>query len=141
MSFRVYIAAPWELQQDAKAFGAALEQAGVTVTASWLGAESEQLTDEWAWNCLRDIVTCDVLLAWNPEEWARIGTGGRHVEFGYALALFKTVIVVGARTNIFHHLQQIDHVAIDGDTVTNVLLAADRRGFSRSNTRVSTGRI
>lgn len=136
MSLHVYIAAPWELQADAKRLADLLAHAGVQTTASWLYAESEVLTDGWARRCLRDITTCDLLLAWNPDEWARTGTGGRHVEAGYALALAKPVIVVGARTNIFHHLRQVDHVAIDGDMLTHILTIAARRGFPVSERHI-----
>jgi hypothetical protein len=33
-----------------------------------------------------------------------LATGGRHVEFGLALAQGKRVIVVGPRENVFHYL-------------------------------------
>lgn len=37
------------------------------------------------------------------------GKGGRHVEFGYALATGKRLFVVGPRENVFHALPQVDH--------------------------------
>ena len=33
-----------------------------------------------------------------------LATGGRHVEFGLALAQGKRVIIVGPRENVFHYL-------------------------------------
>lgn len=130
MSPYVYIAAPWELQDQAKRLAAILREAGVQTTASWLHAQSECLTDEWARNCLRDIRQCDVLVAWNPEDWARGGTGGRHFEAGFASALAKPLVVVGARTHIFHFLRTVDHVAIDGDMLTNLQRIFARLGFA-----------
>ena len=48
-----------------------------------------------------------MLVALNPDAWADRGTGGRHVEFGYALALGKALIVVGVRSHVFHELDAV----------------------------------
>lgn len=40
---------------------------------------------------------------------AKASRGGRHVEYGIALALEKAVIVVGPQENIFHLLPQVEH--------------------------------
>jgi hypothetical protein len=114
---KVYIAAPWEEQPRGKLLAFALERAGLVVTSRWLEASRETLTDEWATNCLHDVAGADVLVAYNPETWARTGTGGRHVELGFALALGKLVLVVGARTNIFHHLAGVECLPISDDLV------------------------
>jgi hypothetical protein len=37
------------------------------------------------------------------------GKGGRHVEFGIALAAHKRVIVVGPRENVFHTLREVEY--------------------------------
>lgn len=37
------------------------------------------------------------------------GKGGRHVEFGYALARGKRMILVGPREHIFHTLPEVEH--------------------------------
>lgn len=36
------------------------------------------------------------------------GRGGRHVEFGLAVALGKRLIVIGHRENLFHHLPAVE---------------------------------
>lgn len=109
----VYLAAPWELQHEVRALHEALVDAGIGSIARWLDADSNTYTEEWALNCLEDVQRCDVLMLWNPLGWGRIGTGGRHTEVGLALALQKPVIVLGARTNIFHHLPGVELVAIE----------------------------
>ena len=134
MSFRAYIAAPWELQAEAKQLGEFLTHAGVTTAADWLNASTNTYTEVWAERCLRDVRHADLVIAFNPEEFERAGTGGRHVEVGYAIALAKPIIVVGARTNIFHSLRRIELVAIDGDMVTNILRAAARHGLTTERT-------
>lgn len=132
MSLQVYIAAPFELQAEARQLAEFLEAAGAKSTARWLYTDNVALTDEWAMKCLRDIDASDVLVAFNPEEYATSGTGGRHWEAGHANAFGKPIIVAGAKSHIFHALRRIEHVAIDGDMVTNILAAAARRGFPLS---------
>lgn len=41
-----------------------------------------------------------------PALWAR---GGRHVEFGLAIAWEKRIVVIGPRENIFHWLPMVEH--------------------------------
>lgn len=38
--------------------------------------------------------------------WA--ARGGRHVEFGVAVASCKRLVVIGPRENIFHHLPRVE---------------------------------
>ena len=56
---------------------------------------------------IQDIHAADVVVVFNPPEARNVGRGGRHVETGYALALGKKVIIVGARGNVFHWLPEI----------------------------------
>lgn len=41
-----------------------------------------------------------------PALWAR---GGRHVEFGLAVAWEKRIVVIGPQENIFHWLPMVEH--------------------------------
>lgn len=125
----VYLAAPWELQGDVRALRDALVDAGIHSVARWLDADSNTYTEEWASNCFWDIQRCDVLMLWNPESWGRIGTGGRHVEVGLALALEKPVILLGARTNIFHHLAGVVLVPIDDDDASTIVARIIQAGL------------
>ena len=107
---RVYIAAPYELRPVAMAARRAFVLAGVEVVARWLDAQAQD-SDLEARKDLEDITADDTLVALNPSEWARLGTGGRHVELGFALALQKRIVLVGARTNVFHQHSDIHCVA------------------------------
>ena len=109
---RVYIAAPFQLQDAAIALREFLEDGGIGCTSSWLEAP-ENIDDHWARRDLSDVARCDVFVAMNPEDWSSRGTGGRHVEFGYALALRKPVLILGTRTNIFHHLRDVACCAVE----------------------------
>ena len=98
----IYIAAPWPLRSEAQALCAQLREAGVAVRATWLDRELDELPGALA--DLADITLADALVLLNPEEYRDSGTGGRHVETGYALALGRKVFILGVRSNGFHAL-------------------------------------
>ncbi len=102
----VYIAAPYPEREAARRVMLLLEHCGVTVTSRWL-REPDILCDGDARKDLLDVAAADVLVALNPEAWCSSGTGGRHVELGYALACGKAIVLVGERSNIFHHLDDL----------------------------------
>jgi nucleoside 2-deoxyribosyltransferase len=105
---KVYISAPWPLKPQALAAKGLCEQAGIEVTSQWITQpQTAQLSHAWATVDLADVAAADVLMALNPLEWEDKGTGGRHVEFGYALASGKGIVIVGTRTNVFHYLNWI----------------------------------
>lgn len=104
---RIYIAAPYPLRDEAIAAMERLETAGHTITSRWLKSPDE-LADEHARKDLADVEAADLLLAMNPPNWGNTGTGGRHVEFGYALALGKRIVVIGVRSHIFHYLDYVE---------------------------------
>lgn len=103
---RIYIAAPFQCRELARAYAQILQEAGHVVTSRWHGLEGEQSTDgdEWARKDLADVAAADALLAINPIEWVNAGTGGRHVEFGAALTLGRKIVIIGVRSNIFHRM-------------------------------------
>lgn len=103
---KVYIGAPYPMIEYAKRVRTLLVRQGMQVTSRWLDGDAGEQS-AWAQHDLDDVRAADVLLALNPEGWENAGTGGRHVELGYAIALGKKVVLVGERTNVFHHLKQI----------------------------------
>jgi len=124
---KVYIAAPWPYRDKAITVMRMLETKKVHVTSRWLKAEhkavSELTIDEqaaFAREDLDDVLEADLLLALNPEGWEDKGTGGRHVELGYAIAHGKPVILAGERTNVFHYLPSIKRIDDSEDIVKHV---------------------
>ncbi len=103
---KVYIAAPYPLRSEARDLGLTLRNLGHHVTSRWL-LKDDDSSDATAQMDLDDVDRADVLLLWQPGEWANKGTGGRHVEFGYALAIGKPVVVFGSKTNVFHYLDRV----------------------------------
>jgi len=111
---KIYIAAPFELRTLSIHLMEHLESKGHEVTSTWLKKLDEN-SHETAQTDLADIARSEVLILVNFSEWASRGTGGRHVEFGYALALGIPVIVHGSRTNLFHYLAHVKVLSPDQD--------------------------
>lgn len=116
---KVYIAARYSRRDEMRAVARLLYDVGIACTSRWL-TENEPLDHklgdqlpffyaETAKVDLEDIDKAETLLffAENPH----IGTprGGRHVEFGYALAKGKRLVCIGGAENIFGFLPQVIH--------------------------------
>ncbi len=65
-------------------------------------AAPPQYREEYATKDLEDVAACELFVSFTepPRSSTR---GGRHVEYGAALALKKLIAVVGHRENLFHH--------------------------------------
>lgn len=108
---RIYIAAPSEMQDEVKELRSYIEGNDFfKVKSSWIDldfpaeiARGFAVMQGHAEMDLVEIEKCDLFIAVNPEEYRFKGTGGRHVEFGWALSKKKPIIVLGVRSNIFHN--------------------------------------
>jgi len=118
---KIYIAARFSKRHDAHNLGVALRVLGHTIVSRWSLPDSdhvkpvglsEQAADKererFATEDLEDIEACDwcVSLMETPRNDSR---GGRHVEFGYAMALKKKLIIIGPKETVFHNLPQVKH--------------------------------
>lgn len=119
----IFLAARYSRLPELNVYRTQLEAAGHRVTSRWLNggheivrdvqglsaqvanAERERLAIE-DWN---DMKEAEVVVSFTEEPRSTNGRGGRHVEFGGALALGKTCVVVGPRENVFHHLPGLQH--------------------------------
>ncbi len=119
----VYIAAPYAMREYGIRVALRLAQAKITVISRWLEAV-ESSKEEAAYNSLVDIDRASLFLALNPEGWEEKGTGGCHVEFGYALARGKRILLVGDPSNVFHHLNAITVIDETMDVVRHIQLLA-----------------
>jgi nucleoside 2-deoxyribosyltransferase len=106
---KIYIAAPYPIRDEAISIMHALEAHGHVVTSTWL-RQVDTMGDYYARLDLADVDACDMLLFYQPDEWVNKGTGGRHVEFGYAIARKKLVVMIGPHSNIFHYLDSVLHL-------------------------------
>lgn len=114
-------------------YAEALHEIGIEVTSRWihgahqatfdgspLGPEREALFEEghasmlvqrreFAQHDWDDLMAADMVVSFTekPRD-ATTSRGGRHVEFGAAMAAGKRLIVIGYRENVFHCLPQVE---------------------------------
>lgn len=133
---RIYVAADYRRQGEARALLEDAERAGFEVTCRWaiqgepgdgmggtVSPDQEGFAQAAAVMDLADIRESDVVVQLTTGQLAR---GGRQVELGAALAWGKTILVVGPKEHVFHHHGSVDHV----ETVAEAL--GWLKGFARA---------
>ena len=116
---KVYLAGRYSRRDELQKCAKELVDDGHEVTSRWLSedhrvesaaeVEGAPLTVPmkqgrlFANDDYEDIENCDVFIAFTEPSRANLASrGGRHVEFGTALALDKWIIVIGPRENVFY---------------------------------------
>jgi hypothetical protein len=122
-----YIAARYSRKVEMKSLVEPFKKRGITVNSRWLeetNAPEMTLNDvtkafktETAIADLEDIDAAESVAFFAEDPLVGTPRGGRHVEFGYALAKGKKIFVIGGPENIFHYLTQVKHY----DTVQEFL--------------------
>lgn len=109
----IYLAAMYSKMHEMQEAAEKLKAAGHTITARWVNGDEETMTKEAA--ALMDLTDIDyakVVMAFSLPPKTMFSGGGRHVEFGYAYACGKRIMVVGEKgENVFHWLPNIEHYA------------------------------
>ena len=82
-------------------------------------------------NDLEDIDAADVVVVFSPKKAFGNSTGGRHVEFGYALGTNKPLILVGWRENVFHWHPKVITVRHKKDLLMYLKVFEDGRKLSK----------
>lgn len=115
---RAYLAARYSRFPEMQKYAAELGHLGFEITSRWINGDhdyqgqqspaDERLRfaqEDWA-----DLLSADVVISFTEEPGKAGGRnrGGRHVEFGAALALGKRCIVIGYRENVFHELTAVE---------------------------------
>lgn len=132
---KVFLSARYSRKDELRKYRTILQEAGYTVNSRWLDEETKEEEGTNALTAtppehrqaialadIQDVRECDVLIAFteqpcNPQATWSHARGGRHVEYGAAIALGKPVIVVGYRENIFHFLPEVYFVEL-GEVAT-----------------------
>jgi nucleoside 2-deoxyribosyltransferase len=120
-TIKVYIVSRYGLKEKMREQAKILRSHGMIITSTWidephdsqckLSDVPEGMLPVYARNDIRDLKEADCVI-FSSEEPTFLGVrGGRHVEFGYALALGKRIICVGPKENIFHYLYEVEHVS------------------------------
>lgn len=117
---KIYIAAPWELKDDAYDLGYKITELGPLsdmVVSRWFERPPtfsvdhpiDQLITETAEIDRAELRLADTFIALCPETWHGRGTGGRHVEFGIAIERGLKLIVIGKKSNVYYYLPGVIH--------------------------------
>lgn len=129
MKPKLYFAARYSRRIELCGYRRELDELGYCVTSRWLngahqvddagqpiGDEGERLVEgrederrlarelrnRFAVEDVEDVRQADILVAFTEQPRSVASRGGRHVEFGLALALGKRMWIVGPRENLFH---------------------------------------
>ena len=119
---RIYIAGPWDIREMMPAIARRFEDQGFEITKRWWEHDTDDPNElrECAVADMRGVRTADVFVVINSQKRGE-ETSGKAVETGLALAYGIPIILVGERSNIFHHL---DEVAIVNTVETAAEVAA-----------------
>lgn len=129
---KVYLAAQFHQKDEINEYATQLRAAGIFVTSSWLdepfapntqlGEVNETTRREYAQRDLLDIDEANLLVFFSIPDTQLFRRGGRHVEFGYALAKNIPILVVGPQENIFHSLDdRVKHFAAWGEALAALI--------------------
>lgn len=138
-ALRVYLAARFSLKPTIKLRSLELRSSGIHCTSRWLdetadpgsdlGDVSKEYIEQVAKQDIDDIDAAEyfVLFSENPlSAWKR---GGRHVEFGYAYAQEKKIVVCGPQENVFHYLPGVLVLPTWQDTRDFLEFAQKRKAY------------
>lgn len=121
---KIYLAARYDRRWEMLGVAATLARAGHEVTSRWIeGGRGDDPAIIPAVEDLIHLSQADCLVSFTEDPnrsvpWA--ARGGRHVEFGVALATGKRLCVVGPRENIFHHLLAVEAYTNVADLVAGL---------------------
>lgn len=132
---QIYLAARYSRREELCGYREQIRNIGHTVDAVWLNGQhqisdqgtpigengealvedddestvlrSAELRRHFAQEDFRDVMMCDMLIAFTEQPRSGNSRGGRHVELGIALGMMKPVWIVGPRENIFCWLEDV----------------------------------
>lgn len=117
---KIYLAARYSRHKELREYAKALVCKGHTITSRWiqgghqiddkgLSAEADKSKRElFALEDLVDLEQADICISFTETPRSCNSRGGRHVEFGIALALKKRCVIVGPRECVFHCLPTVE---------------------------------
>ena len=105
---KVYLAAPFADRPKMEVIADALKPKGFEIVSRWVyGGETGLTRQQIAVLDLADVEIADVVVSFTFPRGTLSTGGGRHVEFGYALARGKQLVLIGERENVFHHFPNV----------------------------------
>lgn len=132
---RIYLASRYSRHPELREYKAQLEQLGHVVTSRWLEGYSQrhgevladlvkfhrdltpipQTAALFAKDDVEDVLSSDLIICFTEPSESASSRGGRHVEFGLALATHYIhhrpiqLVVVGPLENVFYCLPEVKH--------------------------------
>lgn len=134
--WQVYLASRYSRREELCGYRSQLQALGYNVKARWLdgqhqisdggqpiGEEGEKLVEgddgstnirsaelraQFAREDYEDVSGASLVISFTEPPRSNASRGGRHVEFGIALASGARVVAVGYRENIFHWLPAVE---------------------------------
>lgn len=134
---KFYLAGRYSSHPEMREIKKELVSFGHTVTSRWISGDHESKEGRehtasnqlFAREDLEDIDNANAVIWFSCPQ--NDGRGGRHVEFGYAIAIRTQIFVIGRRENVFHWL--------DADMIRHFDDWADFKQFLFSEIRVNQG--
>jgi hypothetical protein len=117
---RIYLAARYSRVSEMQQYAIQLAAIGHEVTSRWIQRSHQMLTEmsldnphygleaRFAQEDLEDLKKADCILCFSEAPRSTNSRGGRHVEFGAAMAWNMRLIIIGPRENVFHHIPSIE---------------------------------
>lgn len=119
---KIYLAALFSRRAEMEEIANKLRSYGYHVCSRWVfGGEDGLTREQISLVDIEDVDKCDVLISFTHPRGSMTSGGGRHVEFGYAMARGKELVIVGERENVFHHFpavsvyENIDQFIVDDE--------------------------
>jgi hypothetical protein len=119
--FKAYLAARFSRYPEMVEKADVLEDYGIIVNSRWIRGNHElhegtdmrdyDFNQKCAYDDLEDIREAELFITFTekPNADFAYSRGGRHVEYGYALALDKDIHVIGPRENVFHYVEGVTY--------------------------------
>lgn len=116
---RIYLAARYSRREELCKYREQLQAAGHVVTSRWLNGNhqvddaglsaqaQEKERTRFAVEDWEDLMDAQLCISFTEEPRSSNSRGGRHVEFGAAVAKALFCVVIGPRENVFHCLPQV----------------------------------
>ena len=134
---KIYLAARYSRIDEINEYANQLRKAGHDVDARWLlgNHQIHEGVDKvegatvsvpmegqtFALDDVADLQDAEVVISFTETPRSGHSRGGRHVEFGMALAWGKRLIVIGPRENVFHTMPGVLHFWEWGPDVVSAL--------------------
>lgn len=140
MRTKIYLASRYSRRVELCGYAVELLGLGFEITSRWLKGEHE-LDDKgrsveaddaerarFAFEDWHDLIAADICISFTQPPRTDGGRGGRHVEFGGAVASGLRCIVVGHRENVFHHLPSVEFYPTWDECFTALAAQASGKG-------------